>query len=133
MSMPVAETGHPDYAVNCGHDMQMRDELRAAVSELEAVLGEGSERQQSEQDEYDDPPENAADEHAGLGFRSVVLRNILLNKLLLPTYKGHCITTECSHNTGQCQKQRFLLGAIQGFRYHDALIDWMKFCFPQLN
>jgi len=88
MSMPVADTGHPEYAVNGGHDMQMRDELRAAVSELEAVLGKGSERQQSEQDEYDDLPENAADEHAGLGFRSVVLRNILLMQACIACLQG---------------------------------------------
>ena len=76
MSMPVADMGHPEDAGYSSHDMQMRDELRAAVTELEAILGEGSVRQQSEQDEYDDLPENAADEHAGLGFRSVVSRNV---------------------------------------------------------
>ena len=47
--------------------MQMRDELQAAVRELEAIL-EGA-VDEGDHEECGELPENAADEHAGLGFR----------------------------------------------------------------
>ena len=111
MSMPVADTGHPEYAGYSSHDMQMRDELKASLTELEAILGKGSERQQSEQDEYDDLPENAADEHAGLGFRSVVLRNILLTQASIACLQGplhHC-RLQPSYRPGPEAKMLFQL------------------------
>ena len=51
--------------------MQMRDELQAAVRDLEAILQEGDADTQPDQSGYENLPENAADEHAGLGFRYV--------------------------------------------------------------
>ena len=44
----------------------MRDELRIAVQELEGLQAHGH---ASYHDELENLPENAADEHAGLGFR----------------------------------------------------------------
>ena len=49
--------------------MQMRNELQAAVKELEAILEGADVDTHPDQNGYDNLPENAADEHAGLGFR----------------------------------------------------------------
>ena len=49
--------------------MQMRDELRGAVQELKHVLENGHSGHLQVEDDCDNLPENAADEHAGLGFR----------------------------------------------------------------
>ena len=55
--------------MHSSHIMQMREELRGAVQELKTVLENGHSEQLQVEDEYDDLPENAADEHAGLGSR----------------------------------------------------------------
>ena len=49
--------------------MQMRDELQAAVRELEAIAGGAQAEAQPEHIAEAELPENADDEHAGLGFR----------------------------------------------------------------
>ena len=49
--------------------MQMQDELQAAVTELEAILGGAHAVAQPDHNGYNELPENAIDEHAGLGFR----------------------------------------------------------------
>lgn len=55
--------------MHASHITQMRDELRGAVQELKTVLENGHSEHLQVEDECDDLPENAADEHAGLGFR----------------------------------------------------------------
>ena len=49
--------------------MQLRDELRGAVEELRKVLENGHSEHLQVEDDCGNLPENAADEHAGLGFR----------------------------------------------------------------
>ena len=61
-----------------GHLMQMRDELQAAVRDLEAILQEADADTQPDQSGYENLPENAADEHAGLGFRCTIFVDPLM-------------------------------------------------------
>ena len=49
--------------------MQMRDELVAAIQDLKALLAQGNADFLEADASLDNLPENAADEHAGLGFR----------------------------------------------------------------
>ena len=49
--------------------MQMRDELLVAIQDLKALLGQGNADSLESDASLDNLPENAAEEHAGLGFR----------------------------------------------------------------
>ena len=49
--------------------MQMHDELVAAIQDLKALLAQGNADSLETDASLDNLPEDAADEHAGLGFR----------------------------------------------------------------